>query len=229
MAERTGVRCGFCGAEGLRVDEHGHCEQCMLDQDYVGSKLDDLEGSVRTALVSGLTAAQVQQAFEMSLSGTEGPLPGTLLRREAVETSEGAVWFGPPSLFTDDDISLEDQPNQIAWARRVCGLSLETLAAMVGVTPCELALWEHGALPPRRHARALADRFGLALDSMLRCSHGPEADSFVCNRCGRPAPNHPQRYEQGWDVAGGTELICSGCLTTDDLIWPSDAPVREDA
>lgn len=40
------------------------------------------------------------------------------------------------------------------------------------------------------------------------------------SRCGEDAPGNSQRFEQGWDVAGGTELVCADCLEPTDLEWP---------
>lgn len=80
----------------------------------------------------------------------------------------------------------------------------------------EVALWEQGAVPPRHHAQALSDMFGLSLDYLLDC-RGTE--DVVCARCGVEGPGNPDRYEQGWDVAGGTELCCPDCLQRGDLDW----------
>ena len=219
MAEMTVVRCIRCGEDVALLDEHGRCEQCHIDaMQTVCGPLTDLEELVRDWLDRGLTPSQLQEAMEMSLADREGPLSGTLLTRESVGgTCERGIWDWPPSLFDDKDRS---ELSKIGQCRRESGLTLEGLANGLGVAMSELALWEQGAIvPPREHAVTLADYFGMALDYMLGCDRGPERDSFECNRCGRPATGNPQRYEQGWDVAGGVELVCPNCLMPGDLDW----------
>lgn len=215
-----GARCAFCGEDGSRLDQHDRCEQCVLDAEKLAARpLDLLEKYVARGREYGLSAAQLREAFEMTLAGADGLLSGTIVGRRAKE----CVWLVEPlSVFVDnsgDDFPRE--PNEIAALRRHVGWSVERLAARMGVAPTELALWEHGKIPPRRSAMELADMFGVALDCLLGCRDW--RDPLECARCGTDAPRNRERYQQGWDVAGGVDLVCPDCLTPGDLEWPSDA------
>jgi transcriptional regulator with XRE-family HTH domain len=189
-----------------------------------------LEELVKDWLDWGLTPSQLREALEMSLLDTEGPLTGTLLTRESggtccgderCEARSAGMWDGPTSLFDDRDAS---GLSPISYWRHMERLSLEAVANRLGVAVSELALWEHGALPPREHARALSAMFGVSLDFLLGLSKDPHED-LECARCGAEASDVltqnaiADRFEQGWDVAGGTELVCPNCLMPGDLDW----------
>jgi DNA-directed RNA polymerase subunit RPC12/RpoP len=213
MAETTVVRCIRCGEDVALLDENGRCEQCLIDaMQKVCGPLTRLEELVKDWLDDGLTPSQLQEALEMCLLDTEGPLTGTPLTRESVGTCERGMWHGPPSLFDDKDAS---RLSPISYWRHMERLSLEVVASRLGVAVSELALWEHGALPPREHAWALSDMFGVSLDFLL----GVSKDPLECARCGAEASGNLARFEQGWDVAGGTELVCPNCLMPGDLDW----------
>jgi hypothetical protein len=239
MTATTEVRCSFCNGTVLCVDEGGCCEQCILDAEGNASGvMGELERFVEFGLdagflsqasarlaapapASGFTSEEMRQAFEMSLANATGPLTGTLLRREAVATGERGIWSGRPSQLLDlnDEDSAWSLPNMIRQTRLWRGMSLESYAEMFGVSPLDLAIWEQGT-PPQEIARRMASHFSFALDFFLKCARGPDRDCLECNRCGVPAPRrNPQRFEEGWDVAGGTELVCPDCLRPADLEW----------
>jgi transcriptional regulator with XRE-family HTH domain len=214
---QTATRCAFCEEDAFLIDELGHCEQCILRTERTAAHVtESLEAFVEDSLEKGFTPSQVREMFEMSLANTTGSLAETLLVRQPCEgTRERGIWVTPPSRFLDTE---RRAPNEIRRARRVCDLSLEAVADELGVPPSELDAWERGSVPPRDHARTLADWFRQPLDRLLGVSEGPRQPT--CARCSKEVPTYTfERYEEGWDVAGGTELVCPDCLKPGDLDW----------
>lgn len=139
------ANCCNCQTIAARVDENGWCEQCRLGLWPAYQLFYELEELVKQTLETGvLTAAQLQEALRMSLADEDGTLPGTGFRREAVEMDDRGIWHVPSSAFDTDPV---DRRNQIALLRRSMKLSLEALAARIGVSVQTLALWEQDGLP----------------------------------------------------------------------------------
>jgi DNA-binding XRE family transcriptional regulator len=144
MATMTGARCEHCGDHDVRLDENGWCEQCWLGLRPAHQLFYDLEELVKQTLETGvLTAAQLQEALRMSLADEDGTLPGTGFRREAVETDERGIWHAPSSAFDE----CGERRNRIVELRRGTRLSIEQLAARLGVSVQTLALWENDVFP----------------------------------------------------------------------------------
>jgi len=211
-------QCQRCAVFTARLDQSGWCEQCVIDLDSEAELLFGLEDIIAKWQNRGYPPEHLEQALRMGLRNAAGPLPGVPLRRRPVISLARGFWSTPASAF--DRVGVE--PNQIRRLRRRAGMSLERLAGGLGVSTQELGIWESGGVPQRDKAQAMAAWFGVSLDQLLGCEAGPGRDSLQCNRCGDPAPR--DRFEQGWDVARGVELVCPYCLCDGDADWPSATP-----
>ena len=167
MATMTGARCEHCGDHDVRLDENGWCEQCWLSRWPAHQLFYELEELVKQTLETGvLTAAQLQEALRMSLADEDGTLPGIGFRREPVETDERGIWHAPSSAFDE----CGKRRNQIALLRRSMKLSLEAIAARIGVSVQTLALWENDVLPSAEDWPALerlAEMLGFSTTFLL--------------------------------------------------------------
>jgi DNA-binding XRE family transcriptional regulator len=162
MSIAADPRCCNCQTIAARLDENGWCEQCWLGLRPAYQLFYELEELVKQTLETGvLTAAQLQEALRMSLADEDGTLPGTGFRREAVEMDDRGIWHAPSSAFDE----CGERRNQIALLRRSMKLSLEALAARIGVSVQTLALWESDVLPSAEDWPALE-----RLAEMLGCS-----------------------------------------------------------
>jgi hypothetical protein len=140
------LRCDVCGRDAARVDENALCERCYRDASRVAcGALTELEGFVKIGLEQGLTPEQFRHALELSLDDAEGPLPGTLVRREACGGLERGIWLEPDSLFYD--VADTNPRNMIGYFRGSAFLTLEEVADQIGAPMSTLALWEQDVFP----------------------------------------------------------------------------------
>jgi DNA-binding XRE family transcriptional regulator len=166
MITSTPPRCELCGEAG-RLDEHDRCEQCVLRAERLASELlASLEELVRTGLESGLTEAQLREAFELTLAGEEAALPGLAVARQQTDGDRGAWSVQPYSAWLD--YVPEYEPNRIRRLRRMRALSAERVAEELGVTVSELALWEHTPRVPAHIAQRLAEIFGVSVPHLMK-------------------------------------------------------------
>jgi len=177
MSIAADPRCEHCGDHDVRLDERGWCEQCWLGLRPAYQLFYELEELVKQTLETGvLTAAQLQEALRMSLADEDGTLPGIGFRREPVETDERGFWHAPSSAF---DTEPGERRNRIVELRRGTRLSIEQLAALLGVSVQTLALWESDVLPSADDWPAverLADLVGCSAAFLLGTDNLDEDD-----------------------------------------------------
>ena len=183
----------------------------------IGVALAPLDGSLR------IDSIVVEQMLRDVLLG---------LGRDLVGIAEGGEDVSPEELrdvacrvgqvaATMDEID-GNAGNMLARVRKQNGWTRSAMAEWAGVDVGTVAAWEAGtAIPSHDLAHRMANEIGFAVDYLLGVGRLSVVEDLplVCARCGDEAPGNPERFEQGWDVAGGKELVCADCLTPSDLEW----------
>ena len=76
---------------------------------------------------------------------------------------------------------------RIQALRRAQGYTLASLAERVGTSGPQIAMWQRGRCVPKlRHARRLAEAFGLTLDQLLDGVELDEQPSLTVSNCSPP-------------------------------------------